>query len=44
MNLEDFLSALDVGNVDVDLSVESARTHKCGVKDIRAVGCRHNDD
>ena len=42
--LKYFLSALDVGDVDVDLSVESARTHKCRVENIGTVGCRHNDN
>ena len=44
MNLEDFLSALDVGNVDVDLSVESARTHKSRIENVRTVGRRHDDN
>ena len=44
MHLHDFFSALDVGDVDVNLSVKSARTHKCGVEDVCTVGCSHDDD
>ena len=44
VNLENLFSALNVGDVDVDLSVKSARSHKSGIENIRAVGCRHDDD
>ncbi len=44
MNFEDFLSSLDVWNVDVNLSVESSGAHKSGIENIRAVGRRHNDN
>ena len=44
VHLEDLLSALDVRDVDKDLTVKSARSHKCRVKDVNTVGCRHNDD
>ena len=41
---KNLLSASYVGHVDVDLTVESARTKKSGVENIRAVGRRHDDN
>ena len=43
MDLEDFLSALDIRIIDRDLTVESARTQQRRIEDIAAV-CRRNDD
>ena len=43
VHLEDVLAPLDVGDVDVDLTVESARAHERGVEDVGAVGRRHHD-
>ena len=42
--LEYLLTALDVGVVHNDLSVETSRTEQCRIKDITAVGRRHYDD
>ena len=44
MDFEDLLAALDVGEVDVDLSVETAGTEKGVVEDVGTVGRRHDDD
>ena len=43
MYLEDLLPALDVGKIDVYLSVEASGTHQCGVEDVGAVSCRHHN-
>ena len=43
VNLEDFLSALDIGVIDRDLAVKSARTQQRRIQNIAAVG-RGNDD
>ncbi len=44
VNLEDSLSALDIGVIDRDFAVESARTKESGVKDIGTVCRCHNDN
>ena len=44
VHLEYLLAPFHVGDVDVDLSVESAGTHERGIEYIRAVGRRHDDD
>mmetsp|Transcript_12697 Transcript_12697/g.33750 ORF Transcript_12697/g.33750 Transcript_12697/m.33750 type:complete len:691 (-) Transcript_12697:111-2183(-) len=44
VHLENFHASLDVGNVDRHLTVEASRSQQSGVEDIRAVGCRHDDD
>ena len=44
VNLEDRLSAVDVGIADDDLTVKSARTEQCGVEDVGTVGRRDQDD
>ena len=43
VNLEDRFSAANVGNIDVDLTVESAGAQKRRVENVRAVGRRHDD-
>ena len=43
VHLEDLFASLDIGNIDIDLPVEPARSHESGVEDIRAVGRRHDD-
>ena len=44
MDLQDRLTPLDVGQIDVDLTVEPPGTKESGVKNIRTVGRRHDDD
>ena len=44
MDLEDRLSALDVGQIDVDLPVKTSGTEQRTVQNIRTVGCRHYND
>ena len=44
MNLEDRLAAADVGAIDDDRAVETARTHKGGIERFGAIGRRHDDD
>ena len=44
MHEEDLLSLIEVGQVDVDLSVKAAGTHQCLVEDVSTVGSRHDDD
>ena len=44
MYFENFLSALNVGYVDVYLSVKSAGSQKRGVEYVRSVGSRHYDN
>ena len=44
MDFEDRLSALDVGKVDVDLTIEPAGTKQGVVENVRTVGRRHDDD
>ena len=44
VDLQNILSALYIGVADKYLSVKSARTKKCRVKDITSVGRSHNDD
>ena len=44
VNLEYFFPAANVGDLYVNLTVETAGAQQCGVENIRAVGCRHNDN
>ena len=44
MHFQDRLSAAHIGQVDVDLTVETARAKESGIEDIRAVGRRHDDN
>ena len=44
VDLEYFLTAFDVGQADVDLTVEAARTEQGLVQNVGAVGGGHNDD
>ena len=44
MDEEDLFPLIEVGQVDVDLSVKAAGTHECLVEDVGTVGCRHDDD
>lgn len=44
MNLEYFFPAANVGDLYVNLTVETAGAQQCGIENIRAVGCRHNDN
>lgn len=44
MNLEYFFPSANVGDLYVNLTVETAGAQQCGVENIRAVGCRHNDN
>ena len=44
MDLEDGLSALYVGKIDIDLSVKTAGAQQSAVKDIGTVGRRHDDN
>ena len=44
MNLEDRLTALDVGKVDIDLTVKPSGTEQRTVEDIGTVCSRHDDD
>ena len=41
---EDLLPLIEVGQVNVDLSVKAAGTHECLVEDVGTVGSRHDDD
>ncbi len=44
VNLEDRLSALDIGKIDIDLSVKTTGTKQRTVENVRTVGCRHDND
>ena len=44
MNFKNLLPALNVGQVDVNLSVETAGPCECGVKNVRTVCCSHYDN
>ena len=44
MNLEDSLSALQVGRIDDDLAVKSSRSQERGVQDVRTVGRGQEDN
>ena len=44
MDLKDLLTALHVGNVDHDLTVETTGAQQCGVKYVGAVRCRNEHD
>ena len=44
VDLEDILSALDIGTADRDLAVEAAGTKDGGVKHVDTVGGRHDND
>lgn len=44
MDLENLFASLDVGQIDVNLTVETARTKQSRVENIRAVGRGHDDD
>ena len=44
MDFQDLLAALDVGQADVDLTVEAARAEQGLIEDVGTVGGRHDDD
>ena len=44
MDLENLFASLDVGQINVNLTVETARTKQSRVENIRAVSCGHDDD
>ena len=44
VDLEDLLPAAEVGAIDGDLAIESARTNERRVQRLRPVGGRHDDD
>ncbi len=44
VNSENGLSALDVRNVNVNLTIKSARPQKRLIQNVGTVGCSHNDD
>ena len=44
MNFDDFFTAFYIRDSDDNLSVESARSQKCRVEDVRPVGSRKDDD
>ncbi len=44
VHLEDLLTALEIGRVNADLTVEATGAQQCGVEDVRAVGRRDHDD
>ena len=44
VDLQDLLAALDVGQADVDLTVEAARAEQGLIEDVGTVGSRHDDD
>ena len=44
VDLQDLLAALDVGQADVDLTVEAARAEQGLIEDVGTVGGRHDDD
>ena len=43
MNLQNRFSSANVGHIDVNLTVESSRSHKSGVENIGTVGRRDDD-
>ena len=44
VDFQDLLAALDVGQADVDLTVEAARAEQGLIEDVGTVGGRHDDD
>ena len=44
MNGQDLLTATHIGQGDIHLAVKATRAQQSGVKDVRAVGGRHDDD
>ena len=44
MHIENLLAAPDIGQGNVHLAVEAARTQQCGVQNVGAVGGSHHDD
>ena len=44
MHLEDFLTLVQVGKVNINLTVKTSSTQQCLVQHISAVGCGQNDD
>ena len=44
MHFEDLLPALDVGDIDVDLPVETPGSEQRGIENVRPVGRRHHYD
>ena len=44
VHFEDLFPSLDVGDIDIDLSVETTGSEQRRVEDIRPVGRRHDDD
>ena len=44
MYCKNFLSSSDIRSADYDLTIKTARTHNCRIKDIHTVGRCHDDD
>ena len=44
VDFENLFPPFDIGIVDGDLPVKTTGTEQCGVQNVGAVGCRHDDD
>ena len=44
MNFENSFSSLHIWDIDINLSIKSAWTHKCWIENVASVCCRQNND